>query len=86
MFRRHAAAGGWRQISIVRSSNAVRAQYVRKGIRGDVALILNHPVTSLETKRDADSTTTRRVTGASIGAVTGLFLGLGLLLVRRSSA
>ena len=85
LFRRQAQAGGWRQISIVRSANAVRVQYVRKGIRGGSAMILDESVASLSTRRDAGATTRRRVTGASIGAVTGLVVGLGLPSVRRSS-
>jgi len=85
LFRRQAEASGWRQISIVRSANAVQVQYVRKGIRGGSAMILNQSVTSLSTRRDADATTRRRVTGASIGAVAGFAVWLGLLLVGRSS-
>lgn len=85
LFRRHAEMGGWRQTSIVRSANAVRVQYVRKGISGGSAMILDESVTSLSTRRNADATTRRRVTGGSIGAVAGLVVWLGLLLVVRSS-
>ena len=85
LFRRQAQASGWRVVSSERSKNSVHVQYVRNGITGGTALILNEPITFMTTRRDADSTTKRRVTGASIGAVTGLFVGLGLLLVRRSS-
>ena len=84
-FRRQAATSGWREVSSERSQNSVHVQYVRNGITAGTALILNEPITFMTTSRDADSTTKRRVTGASIGAVTGLFVGLGLLWVRRSS-
>lgn len=84
LFRQHAEASGWRRVSIVRSVNAVRVQYVRRGIRGGSAMILDEPVTSLSARRDADATTRRRVNGVSIGAVAGLLVGLGLLSVRRS--
>ena len=87
LFRRHAEANGWREVSRVtqRSQNSVHVQYVRNGIRGGVGLLLNHPVASLETTRDPGATTRRRVTGASIGAVTGVAVWLGLLSLRRSS-
>ena len=87
LFRRHAEVNGWREVSTttLRAQSSLHVQYVRKGIRGGVGLLLNHPVTSLETTRDPSATTRRRVTGASIGAVAGFAVWLGLLLVRRSS-
>ena len=86
LFRQQAVASGWREASSERSQNSVHLEYVRNGLRGGTALILNHPVTFLETTRDAGATTRRRVIGASIGAVAGLLVGLGLLSVRRRSA
>ena len=87
LFRQHAEANGWREVSrdTQRSQNSVLAEYVRNGIRGRVGLSLNHPLTSLDTTRDSAATTRRRVTGGSIGAVTGVAVWLGLLLLRRSS-
>ena len=86
LFRQHAEANGWREVSSTqRSQNSVLVEYVRNGIRGRVGLLLNHPVTSLDTMRDPDATTRRRLTGASIGAVTGVAVWLGVLLLRRSS-
>ena len=85
LYRRQAQASGWRVVSSERSRNSVHVQYVRNGIRGGTALILNEPITFMTTRRDSDSTTKRRVTGASIGAVAGLAVGLGILLVGRSS-
>ena len=84
LFRRHAEATGWREVFTKRSRNSVDVEYVREGIRGGVALILDEPTTYLETKRDSDATMRRRVTGASIGAVTGLGVWLGLLSLQRS--
>lgn len=85
LYRRQAQASGWRVVSSERSRNSVHVQYVRNGITGGTALILNEPITFMTTRRDADSTTKRRVTGASIGAVAGLAIWLGLVAVRRSS-
>ena len=86
LFRRQASASGWREASSERSQNSVHLEYVRNGLRAGCALILNHPVTFLETTRDAGATTRRRVIGASFGAVAGLGVWLGiLLLVGRSS-
>ena len=85
LFRRRAAASGWREVSSRRSQNGVDQEYVRRGVRGATGLILNQPLTFMTTTRDSDATTRRRVTGASIGAVTGLAGWLGLLLARRSS-
>lgn len=85
LFRRHAEASGWREVFTKRSRNSVDVEYVREGIRGAFALILDEPTTYLETTRDPGATTRRRVTGASIGAVAGLFVGLVLLSVKRSS-
>ena len=85
LFRRHAEASGWREVFTVRSRNSVDVEYVRDGIRGGIALILDRATTFLETNRDSNATTRRRVTGASIGAVTGFAVWLGLLSLRRSS-
>ena len=84
-FRRQAAASGWREVSSERSRNSVHLVYIRNGIRGGTALILNEPITFMTTRRDAGATTRRRVTGASIGADAGLAVCLGLLSARRSS-
>ena len=84
LFRRQAERSGWRQISNERSPNAVDLVYVRKGIRGGVAVILKEPVTFLETTRDHDATNSRRLTGVLGGAVTGLALWGAVGLVGRT--
>lgn len=83
-FRRQAETTGWRQVSFERSPNAVDLLYVRKGIRGGVAVIFKEPVAFLETKRDRDAMNSRRLTGVLGGAVAGLAVWGAVGLVGRT--